>query len=310
MIRQCVQSLKQATLTYGLPLRAVPCAATLTHTCATCTCRICTCPKQAPPLFPSVINDLKCGVAMNLHPTISNVQYRGLRTSAIMNGAKGVRKEATTINGRLFGVCVLERYPVIMPELAAWEKDYQEWSEEKQLSKRKELPKELVDTRYNEENAGISDWEPAPRITPDDTAMNMKSLNRALDKKLYLIVKSKDGQWHFPRLEHQAGETMRQTVDRVAATVAPKEEVFVLGNTPSGHFPIPEGDSVAGAKPGDALFYYRANYLANTFSLPAAVGAADYAWATNEEVWSKYFSGAEAEYMKELIQPPPMMAGG
>jgi hypothetical protein len=35
-------------------------------------------------------------------------------------------------------------------------------------------------------------------------------LNRALDKKLYLIVKSKDGQWHFPHLEHQAGETMRQ----------------------------------------------------------------------------------------------------
>jgi hypothetical protein len=42
-----------------------------------------------------------------------------------MNGAKGGRKEATTINGRLFGVCVLERYPVIMPELAAWEKEYQ-----------------------------------------------------------------------------------------------------------------------------------------------------------------------------------------
>ena len=32
-----------------------------------------------------------------------------------------------------------------------------------------------------------------------------------------------------------------QTVDRVAATVAPMEEVFVLGNAPSGHFPIPEG---------------------------------------------------------------------
>jgi hypothetical protein len=41
-----------------------------------------------------------------------------------------------------------------------------------------DVEQELIDTRYNEENAGILDWEPAPRITPDDTAMNMKYVLR------------------------------------------------------------------------------------------------------------------------------------
>jgi len=263
------------------------------------------------PAVSSLNDNLKFSTKMSVLPKTSSVQQRGMRTSAtIANAAKGEGKEGSTISGRLFGACVLERYPVIMPELPAWEKEYQEWSEEKQLKKRKELPAELIETRYNEENAGVLDWEPAPRITPDDTAKNMKSLNRALDKKLYLIVKSKDGLWHFPHLEHQAGETMRQTADRVAATVAPMDEVFVLGNAPSGHFAIPEGDSLAGAEPGDVLFYYRANYLASTFMLPKTSGAVDWAWATNEEVWTEYFKADQAEFMKQLIEAPPMLAGG
>ena len=42
---------------------------------------------------------------------------------------------------------------------------------------------------------------PMPRVTEADKAGDMKSLNRALQKTLYLVVKSSKGQWGFPSAE-------------------------------------------------------------------------------------------------------------
>lgn len=39
---------------------------------------------------------------------------------------------------------------------------------------------------------------PMPRLTEADTSNDTKSLNRKLDRTLYLLVKNKDGEWRFP----------------------------------------------------------------------------------------------------------------
>lgn len=40
---------------------------------------------------------------------------------------------------------------------------------------------------------------PMPRITEADKKGDVKSLNRALQRTLYLLVKNKEGRWEFPQ---------------------------------------------------------------------------------------------------------------
>lgn len=41
--------------------------------------------------------------------------------------------------------------------------------------------------------------KPMPRVTDADNKKDMKSLNRALQRTLYLLVKNKEGLWQFPQ---------------------------------------------------------------------------------------------------------------
>lgn len=51
---------------------------------------------------------------------------------------------------------------------------------------------------------------PHPRVTEADKKGDHKSLNRLLPKTLYLLVKSKEGQWKFPSSPVEVNETLRQ----------------------------------------------------------------------------------------------------
>lgn len=54
---------------------------------------------------------------------------------------------------------------------------------------------------------------PMPRITEADKAGDMKNLNRALQKTLYLVVNRGKGQWGFPSAELARQESLH-TVSR------------------------------------------------------------------------------------------------
>ena len=54
---------------------------------------------------------------------------------------------------------------------------------------------------------------PMPRITEADKTGDMKSLNRALQKTLYLVVKNGKGFWGFPSAEMAKHESLH-TVSR------------------------------------------------------------------------------------------------
>jgi len=55
--------------------------------------------------------------------------------------------------------------------------------------------------------------KPMPRITEADQKNDTKSLNRALQRTLYLLVKNKEGQWQFPqdRLKEENLHGVRNT---------------------------------------------------------------------------------------------------
>ena len=53
---------------------------------------------------------------------------------------------------------------------------------------------------------------PMPRVTEADKVGNMKSLNRALQKTLYLVVRSRKGQWGFPSAELARQESLHTVI--------------------------------------------------------------------------------------------------
>lgn len=51
---------------------------------------------------------------------------------------------------------------------------------------------------------------PLPRETEADRTNDLKSLNRKLDRSLYLLIKRKDGQWRFPEDRLYGRENLHQ----------------------------------------------------------------------------------------------------
>ena len=82
-----------------------------------------------------------------------------------------------------------------MPEVPEWETEYLEWKAELQNRGNKELPEEFTKgkTTYEAEDGegAAQQWQPAPRETEADVAMDTKSLRRRLDQRLFLLVKTK-----------------------------------------------------------------------------------------------------------------------
>ena len=84
---------------------------------------------------------------------------------------------------------------VVIPDDADWEKEWDEWHEELWRKWRKVTPPELYRQKYTAEsftgNDEDEDWEPAPRVTEADHRNDTKSLERKLDRRLFLLVNSK-----------------------------------------------------------------------------------------------------------------------
>lgn len=51
---------------------------------------------------------------------------------------------------------------------------------------------------------------PPPRVTEADQKNDTKSLNRALTRTLYLLVKNKDGRWQFPSAQVEGDESLHR----------------------------------------------------------------------------------------------------
>jgi len=183
---------------------------------------------------------------------------------------------------RVFCAVVLGRIPQITPEAPPWAKEFYELQERKEQATRPEPPQEWWD-----QDDGRIEEEPElvihPRRTQADEEGNRKSLERALDNYIYLLVKKKpaeegDLEWGFPSVERNAGEAMRDCVMRTLHTH--------IGETPNtypvGYFPMHFVD--VGSGPSlRRIFFFRVclvhgPYLCNRQLVD------DFVWSTRAEL--------------------------
>lgn len=80
-----------------------------------------------------------------------------------------------------------------MPEVPDWETKYRLWQLDLQNKHNKVLPEEFTQpkTTYDQQGEDGQQWQPAPRTTEADAAMDTKSLWRRLDRRLFLLVKTR-----------------------------------------------------------------------------------------------------------------------
>ncbi|KAJ1893729.1 hypothetical protein LPJ66_005588 [Kickxella alabastrina] len=129
--------------------------------------------------------------------------------------------------------------------------------------------------------------EVQPRETQADISGDVRSLERKLDRTLYLLVKdSAADQWGLPQGAIEGDELLHEAARRNLKDICGgKMNVWMVGNGPVGH--CQAGDQ--------AEFFLKGHILAGQAN-PDAKLATDFKWATREEVEAT----VSAEYWQQV----------
>lgn len=139
----------------------------------------------------------------------------------------------------------------------------------------------------------------AGRQTDADRKKTVKSVDRKLDKTLFLLIEQQIGERKhmlLPQGKRAAGESLRQTAERVLKTnVGPSLSVQFYGNAPCGFYkykyPTNERKQAVGAK----IFFFRATFQTGHID---AQTSAQYEWQDDVGLQTKL----NPNYFKSISQ--------
>ncbi|CAG8486150.1 105_t:CDS:2 [Paraglomus brasilianum] len=186
---------------------------------------------------------------------------------------------------------------------------------EKKKSKQKKSSESQVEsseidtsTTYIEETGSGGDLDEkitiASRETEADRINDMTSLDRALQRTLYLIVRKprKEHAWQFPQggVNTAEGELLHQAAKReLAEECGENMDVWFVSRKPIGYcaydFPAGEGDVYDGAK----VFFLKAHIFAGQARVDNTE-IVEFAWVTKQEM-QKYVSPQYYSYVKDML---------
>lgn len=200
---------------------------------------------------------------------------------------------------RVIASLVLERLPVVLPELQPWAAKYKAFSFERQQQYRKQLPADFLaaSASARDEDEGEAEFEPAPRVTPADEANDVRSLQRALDRRLYLLVHGAPASdpgsahvWHFPERAHGQEVDLRKCAEgALQDNVGSAVDAYFVGNAPCGHLHLQDTKK----------FFFRAQILGGKLKL-ADRRLRDYAWVTKEEAL-QFLDPSHTQFFQDLL---------
>ncbi|KAF2875314.1 39S mitochondrial ribosomal protein L46-domain-containing protein [Massariosphaeria phaeospora] len=131
---------------------------------------------------------------------------------------------------------------------------------------------------------------PLSRVTEADTKGDLKSLNRLLQRTLYLLVKDKEGHWVFPqdRLDQENLHTAAERILKQSGGI--NMNTWVVGNVPVGQHQHDFAPESLKASPnphqlGYKTFFMKARIMAGQPILTEnKLGLTDFKWLAKEEV--------------------------
>ncbi|KAK5174685.1 uncharacterized protein LTR77_001767 [Saxophila tyrrhenica] len=151
---------------------------------------------------------------------------------------------------------------------------------------------------------------PAPRFTEADEKNDLRSLNRKLDRALYLLVQRKDGSWRFPQDRVYGRENLHQAAERtLIQSLGINMNTWMVGNHPIGHFSLqfnaPETtrimpnrlvstatDSYEQEEYGEKVFFMKGRIMAGQADVSKnEYGDKAFQWLAKEEVQERVHPG-------------------
>ncbi|KAJ8488285.1 hypothetical protein ONZ51_g3646 [Trametes cubensis] len=130
---------------------------------------------------------------------------------------------------------------------------------------------------------------PAPRIHEADKTGDVKSLDRAGERNLYLLVRGKDHTgkqvWRFPQGGLQEGEFLHQAALRdLQAECGVNMDTWIVGKKPIAVYQPSLPESTKKALGGELYtFFLKAHILAGQVR-PDGKNVTDFAWLTKQEI--------------------------
>lgn len=124
------------------------------------------------------------------------------------------------------------------------------------------------------------------RITDADRKNDTKSLDRKLDRTLYLLLKKSRSEhsWQFPQGAVGANEALHESRSRILTTLAGKDmNTWAVGRVPVGVTSYDFKSQELGYK-GNKTYYMRERIFAGQCQLQEGTGIVDFGWFTKEEV--------------------------
>ncbi|CAN6223180.1 unnamed protein product [Urochloa humidicola] len=207
-------------------------------------------------------------------------------------------------DGKLVASVLFERLPVVIPKIHPVVYAFQEFSFRWRQQYRRQYPDDVLGKADARGKGDYHiDYVPAPRITEADKANDQKSLQRALDNKLYLLLYGNaygapDGKpiWHFPEKVYENEETMRLCAETaLKSVIGGLDNTYFVGNAPMAHMVVEQPDSnVSSFK----RFFFKSQVVGTT---KYHIGKCkDYAWVTKDELL-EYFPENKDFFNKMII---------
>ncbi|KAK3718225.1 hypothetical protein LTR37_005340 [Vermiconidia calcicola] len=145
---------------------------------------------------------------------------------------------------------------------------------------------------------------PLPRVTEADRTNDTKSLDRKLDRSLYLLVQRPDGTWRFPEDRVYGRENLKQAAERILhQSLGPNLNTWLPANHPIGHHSLTYSSPILSKIPpnrfvstshteeyeqeeyGEKVFFMKGRIMAGQADIGKnEFGDRDFCWVSREEV--------------------------
>ncbi|XP_038985661.1 39S ribosomal protein L46, mitochondrial-like isoform X1 [Phoenix dactylifera] len=212
---------------------------------------------------------------------------------------------SSSSSDKIIATVLFERLPVVIPKIDPVVYAFQEFSFRWRQQYRRRYPDEVLG-RGDARGKGDYqiDYVPAPRITEADKTNDRRSLQRALDRRLYLLLNGstygapdKKPVWHFPEKVYENEETLRLCAESALRSVlGGLHHTYFVGNAPMAHMAVePKEDS--SDTPSFKRFFFKSQVIGTS---KLHIGKCqDYVWVTKDELMD-YFP-EQADFFNKMI---------
>ncbi|KAK8937075.1 hypothetical protein KSP39_PZI012746 [Platanthera zijinensis] len=200
---------------------------------------------------------------------------------------------------------LFERLPVVIPKIDPIVYAFHEFSLRWGQQYRRRYPDEILGKGAARGKGDYQiDFVPAPRITEADRTNDRKSLKRALDRRLYLLLygstygtNNKKPVWHFPEKVYESEDTFRLCAESALKSVlGGLDHTYFVGNAPFAHMTI-ESTEISPDSSNFKRFFFKSQVIGTT---KLNIGnCEDHVWVTKDELM-EYFP-EQAEFLNKMI---------